>query len=217
MGVLQLKPLMLLQQLSVLFLSCSSIVLSYEVDGMSWTQSPHHAPSYSPAEAPQHHKGHHKGHHQAPKAHAPTKPPAHSPSHPPVHPPAYPPSHGHPPVHPPSYPLPPRKLVAVQGAVVKLECNNTKYRLVQKSKTDKNGYFFIMAPKSITTYGSHKCKVSLAFSPSATCNQPTNLHYGLKGAILMPSMSLPHPKLPLQVYSVGPFAFEPSSKVPCPR
>ncbi|BBH00893.1 Pollen Ole e 1 allergen and extensin family protein [Prunus dulcis] len=78
-----------------------------------------------------------------------------------------------PPVHPPQFPPKkpfPRSFVAVQGVVycksckyagvdtllgaspvlgatIKLQCNNTKYPLVVKTNTDKNGYFFITAPR----------------------------------------------------------------------
>jgi hypothetical protein len=38
------------------------------------------------------------------------------------------------------------------GAAVKLQCNNTKYPTVETTKTDKNGYFFLRAPKTITSY-----------------------------------------------------------------
>lgn len=109
-------------------------------------------------------------------------------------------------------------LLNFAGATVRLVCKNTKYKAFkQEAKTDKNGYFFIMAPKIITTYASHKCKVYLVSSPkSGKCKKPTNLHYGLKGAILMPSKpTLPPPPPSLQVFTVGPFAFEPSTKLPC--
>ena len=99
-----------------------------------------------------------------------------------------------------------------------LTCNNTKYPMRVKGTTDKNGYFFIKPPKTLTTYGSHTCRVTLLTSPVATCNAPTNLHAGLKGSLLVPSKKPPlsSPKagpLPYDVFSVGPFAFE--SKTPC--
>ncbi|KAK6797492.1 hypothetical protein RDI58_005194 [Solanum bulbocastanum] len=179
-----------------------------------------------------------------PPAHSPSKspsppvkpptPPAHSPSKPPT-PPA------HPPVKPPS-PLPARKFVGVrgvvyckackyrgvdtllgaspiQGAVVKLACNNTKYHLTSLGTTDQNGFFFIQ-PKWLTTAGYHKCKVFLAKSPKAECSVPTNFHYGLSGAILIPApaspMTFSKPTEPeVKLFNVGPFAFEPSKKLPC--
>ncbi|KAM7506069.1 hypothetical protein LguiB_004973 [Lonicera macranthoides] len=217
-------------------LSCLTSVLGDVVD--SWTQPPHHAPIYPPVGAPHHHKG--GGHHHKAPTHPPVRPPVHPPVRLPIHPPAHSPRH--PPVQAPSHsPAPTRKLVAVQGVVfckpckyfgidtllgatpllgatVRLECKNTKYKAFkQEAKTDKNGYFFIMAPKTITTYASHKCKVYLVSAPkSAKCKKPTNLHYGLKGAILMPSKpTLPPPPPSLHVFTVGPFAFEPSTKLPC--
>ncbi|KAH6758082.1 hypothetical protein C2S52_023033 [Perilla frutescens var. hirtella] len=203
-------------------------------------------PSLPPAEAPHHHH-HHPHPPTPPPSHPPTPPPTHHhpptpPAHPPVKPPAHPPVKppAQPPVKPPKYP-PLRKKVAVQGVVycksckfrgvdtlfgaaplanatVKLECNNTKYRLKELKKTDKNGYFFFM-PQSLTTAGSHKCKVSLVSSPVAACNVPTNLHDGAVGAILYrppkPPVDAPTKPLPFELFTVGPFAFEPPKKLPC--
>lgn len=112
--------------------------------------------------------------------------------------------------------------MTMTGAEVLLTCNNTKYPLRVKGTTDKNGYFFIKPPKTLTTYGSHRCRVNLLTSPMATCNEPTDLHAGVKGSLLVPSKKPPlsnpdaHP-LPYDVFTVGPFAFEPSSKTPCAR
>ncbi|KAK9051700.1 hypothetical protein SSX86_028328 [Deinandra increscens subsp. villosa] len=184
-----------------------------------------HAPTKSPLHAP---------------VHPPTKAPVHAPAHPPSKAPVQPPTTSPAPMLPP---LPARKLVAIQGVVyckackykgvdtligakplegaeVLLTCNNTKYPMRVKATTDKNGYFFIKPTKSLTTYGSHRCRVSLLASPMATCNQPTDLHAGVKGSLLMPSKKPPlsspdaHPR-PYDVFSVGPFAFEPSTKTPC--
>lgn len=106
--------------------------------------------------------------------------------------------------------------------MVLLSCYNTKYPLKVKGITDSNGFFFIMPPKTLTTYGVHKCKVTLLKSSNPKCNDPTNLHYGVKGAIPVPEPKpktsgsiLPMPKLPFDVYTVGPFAYEPSKKTPC--
>ncbi|XP_024992947.1 non-classical arabinogalactan protein 30 [Cynara cardunculus var. scolymus] len=177
----------------------------------------------------------------APPTKAPVKPPTKAPVKPPTKAPVHPPIHSPAPKH---APLPTRRQVAVrgvvyckackykgvdtlmaatplQGAVVLLTCNNTKYPLRVKATTDKNGFFFIMPPKTLTTYGAHTCRVTLLSSPKATCNQPTNLHYGLKGAtlVLTPKphgSSLPAaPPLPFDVFTVGPFAFEASKKTPC--
>ncbi|CAA2973052.1 Hypothetical predicted protein [Olea europaea subsp. europaea] len=156
----------------------------------------------------------------------PVKPPTPAPVKPPSHPPAKPPS-----------PLPTRKAVAVQGvvycksckyrgvgtligasplagAVVKLQCNNTKWGLVEQTKTDKNGYFFFK-PSKLTTAAFHKCKVFIISSPLPTCSVPTNMGSGAFGAILIPSRKPPVKPLPFQLFTVGPFAFEPAKKVPC--
>ena len=95
------------------------------------------------------------------------------------------------------------------GATVKLTCKNSKYKLVVQAKTDKNGYFFLQAPKTITSFGAHKCTVSLVSSPLASCSKPSNLHGGLKGANLKPEKPFVANKLPFILYTVGPLAFEP--------
>ncbi|PON58400.1 Pistil-specific extensin-like protein [Parasponia andersonii] len=138
-----------------------------------------------------------------------------------------------PPVHPPYIPQP-RKLVAVQGvvycksckyagvdtllnatevagAIVRLQCRNTKYSLFATAKTDKHGYFLIR-PNFLTTYGVHKCKVSLLYSPLPYCRKPSILHGGDKGGVLRPELKS-DAKLPFVLYSAGPFAFEPKK---CP-
>ncbi|XP_022721115.1 non-classical arabinogalactan protein 31-like [Durio zibethinus] len=177
-------------------------------------------PTYGPPKPPVH-----------PPTKPPTKPPVHPPTKPPTHSPTYPPSH--PPAKPPTYPKPPvRSLVAVQGvvycesckyagvgtllgakpipgAIVKLTCKNTKYNLVVEAKTDKNGYFFLEAPKTITSFGAHKCTVSLVSSPWASCSKPSNLNGGSTGATLRPEEPHTEYKLPFILYTVGPFAFEP--------
>ncbi|KAL3577004.1 hypothetical protein D5086_022287 [Populus alba] len=181
-----------------------------------------------PADQPLHHGSH--GHYPtaAPVMHPP-KP------HSPPSVPAHPPMHSHP--HPRSYHFP-RKLVAVQGVVyckscnysgvdtflgakpvpgatVKLQCNNTKYPLEVKATTDKNGYFLVKAPGTITNYGFHKCKVWLVAAPNTACSKITDTHGGLAGAILRPEKKpfVDEKKRGYALFSVGPFAFE--SK--CPR
>lgn len=98
----------------------------------------------------------------------------------------------------------------IAGAVVKLQCNNTKYKLVETSKSDKNGYFYFEAPKSITTYGAHKCNVVLVGAPYGL--KPSNLHSGVTGAVLRPEKPFLSKKLPFVLYTVGPLAFEPKCK-----
>ncbi|CAA2983858.1 non-classical arabinogalactan 31-like [Olea europaea subsp. europaea] len=212
------------------------VICTAEVEAVNAAgQLPYFPSAEAPAPSPK--GGHHHHHHHHP-SHPPTQPPA---KQPPTHPPAkQPPTHPpvNPPTHPPSYP-PTRKYVAVQGVVyckscqfkgidtlmgasplpgaaVKLQCNNTKYHLVEQVTTDKNGYFFIM-PKMLTTAGSHKCKVFLVSSPKANCSVPTNLHGGAGGAILKPSTKPPvtDRPLPFQLFTVGPFAFEPHKNVSC--
>ncbi|XP_065879887.1 non-classical arabinogalactan protein 31-like [Euphorbia lathyris] len=194
----------------------------------------HHHHAHPPSMAP----GHHHHHHGYPPVHPPmphSKPPAQSPSphpKPPAHSPVHPPK---PQPQPPSYHFP-RSFVAVQGVVfcksckysgvdtllgatplsgatVKLQCNNTKYPLQVKATSDKNGYFFVEAPKTITNYGAHKCKVSLVSAPNTACSKITDLHGGLTGGVLRPAKKYVSNKLPFVLFTVGPFAFEPK----CPR
>ncbi|CAM8900340.1 hypothetical protein QQ045_010487 [Rhodiola kirilowii] len=186
--------------------------------------SPAHAPSHAPAHAPTHH--HHR------HAHPPAQAPALAPTH---H------HHSHSPAHAPAhspFSLPPRKFVAVQGvvfckpckyrgvqtllgatplqgAVVKLQCNNTKYPQEKKATTDKNGYFFIRAPKTVTSYGAHKCKASLVGSPDKKCDQPTDLYGGSSGSYLWGDRRTVSDNSPFDLYSAGPFAFEPAKSVNC--
>ncbi|KAD3069272.1 hypothetical protein E3N88_37152 [Mikania micrantha] len=176
-----------------------------DLDHVIWTQAPHHAPSFPPVAAP---VPHHHHHHKGPGGHH--------------HKPAVPPT-----AHPPTCKYRGVDTLTaatpLQGAEVLLTCNNSHYPLKVKGTTDKNGFFFIMPPKTLTTFGVHKCKVNLLKSPNAKCNHPTNLHYGVKGATLVPAPTpigskLPAPPLlPFDVFTVGPFAYEPSKKTVCPR
>ncbi|KAL8113020.1 uncharacterized protein LOC141663588 [Apium graveolens] len=137
--------------------------------------------------------------------------------------------------------LPPRKLVAVQGAVyckpcrnrgvetllgatplegavVKLQCKNTRYPVVVQTTTDKNGQFLINGPKTVSTYGYHKCKVFLVSSPDNACNIPTNLHGGVQGAMLMRSSKPPgyaQTSADYDLFKAGPFAFDHTADHPC--
>ncbi|KAM3362305.1 non-classical arabinogalactan protein 31 [Capsicum galapagoense] len=180
-----------------------------------------------------------------PPAHSPSKPPS-PPVKPPVKPspPVKPPVKPYPPVKPPT-PPPMRMFVGVrgvvycksckyrgvdtllgaspiQGAVVKLACNNTKFHLTSLGTTDKNGYFYIQ-PKWLTTAGYHKCKVFLAKSSKAECSVPTDFHNGQSGAILVPAPPSPmasskpvnNSEPGVKLFDVGPFAFEPSKNLPC--
>ncbi|KAL4563215.1 hypothetical protein LXL04_027251 [Taraxacum kok-saghyz] len=201
------------------------------------TVAPVHPPKVAPVHPPRVAPVH-------PPSVAPVHPPKVAPVHPPTVAPVHPPTKA--PVHPPApshSPLPTRRQVAVRGmvyckackykgidtlmaatplpgAVVLLTCRNTKYPLRVKATTDKNGFFFIMPPKTLTTYGAHKCKVTVLSSPQAKCSQATNLHYGIKGATLIPTpkpagSGLVAPPLPYDVFTVGPFAFEAPKKTQC--
>ncbi|XP_043690005.1 non-classical arabinogalactan protein 30-like [Telopea speciosissima] len=206
MGFASMKIFVVLQLLLVLLSSVSAgepFDKAHPPKPFHMPHPIHHStpPSYAPAPSPTDHHHHHYHHY--------SHPPSHAPSHSP---------HSN------------RKLVAVQGvvycksckysgsetltdatafsdAVVKLVCYNRKHVTEVEGKTDKNGYFFIEAPKTVSTYGVHKCKVFLVSSPKLTCSLKTNLHGGVTGATLMYEKT----KTPLSyaLYSVGPFAFDP--------
>ncbi|OIV93208.1 hypothetical protein TanjilG_24423 [Lupinus angustifolius] len=181
--------------------------------------SPPHPPTHSP-----HHPQHHHHHHHHPPASAPVHSPAPS-AKPPTHTPVK-----TPPPSPTVHHRIARTFVAVQGvvyvkpckyagvdtllgatpllgAIVKLQCNNTRYKLVQTAKTDKNGYFFLEAPKTITNYGAHKCNVVLV--SASTGLKPSNLHGGVTGSTLRIEKPYVSQKGPFTLYTVGPLALEP--------
>ncbi|KAI4368161.1 hypothetical protein MLD38_016748 [Melastoma candidum] len=97
------------------------------------------------------------------------------------------------------------------GSVVKLQCNNTNSYLPTSitAVTDKNGYFYLEAPRTVTSYAFHKCKAYLVSSPLASCSKPSLLHGGSTGAALRPEKPIMVQNLPFMLYIVGPFAFEP--------
>ena len=94
----------------------------------------------------------------------------------------------------------------IKGAVVKLQCNNVKHKLIFKAKTDKKGYFYIGGPKNITGYATRHCNVVLDGAPNGL--KPSNLHGGLTGALLKPVKRSMTKGVSLKLYTVGPFAFE---------
>ncbi|KAF5193926.1 Non-classical arabinogalactan protein [Thalictrum thalictroides] len=101
----------------------------------------------------------------------------------------------------------------LSDAIVKLQCNNTKKPITVDGKTDKNGYFFIQAPKKVSTHGYHKCRVFLVSAPSSSgCTKRTNLNAGWKGAFL--KYAKQPVSIPFTLFSVGPFAFAPTT---CPK
>ncbi|CAH2059378.1 unnamed protein product [Thlaspi arvense] len=102
----------------------------------------------------------------------------------------------------------------LQGATVRLACNNTKRGVTMETKTDKNGYFFMLAPNKLTTYASHTCRAwPTKPGPSAatmTCTIPSQLNNGTTGAVLKPSKPINIAEHDYVLFSVGPFAFEPA-------
>ncbi|KAK4743728.1 hypothetical protein SAY87_010040 [Trapa incisa] len=218
------KSLLLLQLLLLVSISNGffpvTLVHSETASFPFWSHPRHRPPVYPPVYPPAVH----------PPVHPPVKPPVQPPVSPPVYPPVNPPVK--PPVHPPVSP-PLRSYIMVdglvycescrykgkntiagatpiQGALVKLECKNTKRKLVQTAKTNKNGYFILVAPKTISSYAYNKCKVTLLSSPLSSCNKPSTLNGGKSGALLKPTKSFQINKVPYTLYSVGPFAFEPT-------
>lgn len=112
-------------------------------------------------------------------------------------------------------------MVALAGAVVKLVCYNGKKTMVQSATTDNKGEFRII-PKSLTRADVGKCKLYLVKSPNPNCNVPTNFNGGKSGGLLKPLLPPKQPITPAAVplsdlYGVGPFIFEASSKMPCDK
>ncbi|CAL1397991.1 unnamed protein product [Linum trigynum] len=191
------------------------------------SHSPLHAPpTHSPAPAPAKHHHHHAHapsqaptpHHSLPPHHAPVSPPAAAPS----------PANAHPPRH---FPFE-RLLVAVQGVVyckpcnysgvdtlngatpvlgatVKVTCNNSHVPQVFNATTDKNGYFRVKAPKTVTNYGVHKCHGVLGSTPDKACSVKSNLHGGSTGGYLRVDKKFVELNQTYVLFTVGPFAFEP--------
>ncbi|KAL4281482.1 hypothetical protein GQ457_03G036890 [Hibiscus cannabinus] len=171
-----------------------------------------------------------------PPTKAPTKPPTQPPTKAPTKPPTQPPTT--PPTDPPSPPtlLPPYPIsncVAVQGVVycksckyagndtvldaepilgatVKLACMDSNNNLTAQSMTDNNGYFLLQPPITIINFSLRNCLVSLVSSPVESCSTPSNMNGGLEGAPLKPEKSSVSDKPPYVIYSVGPFAFDPT-------
>ncbi|CAH8335425.1 unnamed protein product [Eruca vesicaria subsp. sativa] len=102
----------------------------------------------------------------------------------------------------------------LQGATVKLACNNTKRGVTMETTTDKNGYFFMLAPNKLTTYAFHTCRAWPTnpgpASATVTCTVPSQLNNGTTGAMLKPSKSINIAEHDYVLFSVGPFAFEPA-------
>jgi len=96
----------------------------------------------------------------------------------------------------------------IEGAVVKLQCNNTKYKL---DETDKDGHFSLVGPKIITIYIAKQCNVVLVSAPHGL--KLSNLHDGVTGAILRPKRRFVSKGVPFILLATQPLAFEPS----CPR
>ncbi|KAL1187637.1 Non-classical arabinogalactan protein 31 [Cardamine amara subsp. amara] len=116
----------------------------------------------------------------------------------------------------------------LQGATVRLACNITKRSSVtMETKTDKNGYFFMLAPKTLTTKAVHTCRawpmntkpasetmrtITRPAPATTACTVLTQLNNGTTGAILKPSKTINIGEHDYVLFSAGPFAFEPVCK-----
>ncbi|AET04616.1 pollen protein Ole E I-like protein [Medicago truncatula] len=101
-----------------------------------------------------------------------------------------------------------KKATPLLGPVVKLQCNNTKYKL---DETDKDGHFSLVGPKIITIYTAKQCDVVLVSAPHGL--KPSNLHNGITGVILRPKRRFVSKGVPFILFGTQPLAFEPS----CPH
>ncbi|KAL1537864.1 hypothetical protein AAHA92_30338 [Salvia divinorum] len=64
-----------------------------------------------------------------------------------------------------------------EGAVVKLQCNNTnKGPWELETKTDGNAHF-LFKPERVSSWGAHKCRIFLVSSPRSDCIAPIGNPY----------------------------------------
>lgn len=98
-------------------------------------------------------------------------------------------------------------ILKIEGAVVKFQCHNAKYKFVLKAKTNKEGYIYIGSSKNISSYASGHCNVVLESAPNGL--KPSNLHGGLTGAHPKSVKRIVSKGVSLIRYTVDPLAFEP--------
>ncbi|KAG6393700.1 hypothetical protein SASPL_144267 [Salvia splendens] len=68
-------------------------------------------------------------------------------------------------------------MAPMEGAVVKLQCNNTnKGPWELETKTDGNAHF-LFTPERVSSWGAHKCRIFLVSSPSSDCIAPIGNPY----------------------------------------
>ncbi|MQL73574.1 hypothetical protein Taro_005931 [Colocasia esculenta] len=103
------------------------------------------------------------------------------------------------------------------GAVARLECTNSGRRNVTlEATTDKNGYFFLQAPK-VSSNTVNKCRVYLVSSPLAYCKKPSNLNGGVKGAKLKYEKIISDGTNDYALYTSGFLQFAPTTSDSCPN
>lgn len=95
--------------------------------------------------------------------------------------------------------------------MVQLICKSSKKTELTKGTTNAKGFFFII-PKSTSSFGAHKCKVSIVSSPLKKCSKPTDLNLGVAGSPLLSPKYENIGKAPYVIYKVGPFAYEGATK-----
>ncbi|KAH6798561.1 hypothetical protein C2S51_035045 [Perilla frutescens var. frutescens] len=93
------------------------------------------------------------------------------------------------------------------GAVVKLQCNNTKRGWEEETTTDNKGSFTFM-PEKVTTWGAHKCKVFLVSSPRPDCPIIDEYYFDeVRRSLLKPIPT--NTTSPFQLFTVGPLGAHP--------
>ncbi|CAA7037817.1 unnamed protein product [Microthlaspi erraticum] len=102
----------------------------------------------------------------------------------------------------------------IKDAVVRLVCKN---KVISETKTDKNGYFLLFAPKTVTNYIIKGCRALVVKSPDAKCSKVSKLPGGNMGSLLTPVVK-PGSSMVIinklySLFNVGPFALEPV----CPK
>lgn len=102
---------------------------------------------------------------------------------------------------------------------MELTCSkNQQNPIRQKAVTAKNGIFLLKKPKQLNLDDFRSCKASLLSSSiHSSCNNPTDLNFGLSGSslTLMHRITTLRKQLNYEIFTIKSFAFEPTAEKPC--
>lgn len=68
-------------------------------------------------------------------------------------------------------------LAPLEGAVVKLQCNNTNKGPWEEQMETDSAAAFSFQPEKVSSWGAHKCRIFLVSSPRPDCTAPTGNPY----------------------------------------